>query len=282
MNFPEFPLGEGVESAVKWFTVNLADFFDTLSDGVRLVLSSIESLLLWLPWPVIILIFVLLAGKVAGRWVALFTGAALFFIGTLGLWEHAMTTLALVLTAVLISVALGIPLGILAARSDAVQAVVRPVLDGMQTIPSFVYLIPAIMFFGIGNVPGVLATVIFAMPPCVRLTNLGIRQVSPEVVEAANAFGSTSRQLLLKIQLPLAWPAIMAGVNQTIMMALSMVVVAAMIGAGGLGYDIVWSLQQIDIGRGAEAGLAILLIAMVIDRISMALGRPSRQRRSSA
>ncbi|SFM67978.1 ABC transporter permease [Thermodesulforhabdus norvegica] len=184
-----------------------------------------------------------------------------------------MSTIALVTTSVFISVVLGLPLGILAARSDRFDAFIRPILDGMQTIPSFVYLIPAIMLFGIGNVPGVLATVVFSLPPMVRLTNLGIRQVDPEVVEAGRAFGSTSWQLLVKIQLPLALPAIMTGVNQTVMMALSMVVVAAMIGAGGLGYKILYSIQRVNLAVGVESGLGILFIAMILDRILQGITR---------
>jgi len=182
-------------------------------------------------------------------------------------------TLALVTTAVIISVALGLPLGIWAAKKDKFEVILRPILDGMQTIPSFVYLIPAIMFFGIGDVPGIISTVVFALPPMVRLTNLGIRQVNKEVVEAGNAFGATSRQLLWKIQLPLALPSIMTGVNQTVMMSLSMVVVAAMIGAGGLGYKILYSIQRIDLAVGVEAGLGILIIAMVLDRILQGVTR---------
>jgi glycine betaine/proline transport system permease protein len=178
-----------------------------------------------------------------------------------------MSTLALVTTAVFISVLFGLPIGILAAKSPRFDVILRPILDGMQTIPSFVYLIPAIMFFGIGNVPGIIATVIFALPPMVRLTSLGIQQVDKEVVEAGVAFGCTPVQLLLKIQLPLAIPSIMTGVNQTVMMALSMVVVAAMIGAGGLGSKILYSIQRIDLGVGIEAGLGILFIAVVLDRI---------------
>lgn len=204
---------------------------------------------------------------VAGRKVAIITAVCLFGLGCMDLWVIGMSTMALVMTAVFISVLFGLPMGILAAKSPRFDMILRPVLDGMQTIPSFVYLIPAIMFFGIGNVPGIIATVVFALPPMVRLTSLGVQQVNKEVVEAGVAFGCTPIQLLLKIQLPLAIPSIMTGVNQTVMMALSMVVVAAMIGAGGLGSKILYSIQRIDLGVGIEAGLGILFIAVVLDRI---------------
>jgi glycine betaine/proline transport system permease protein len=197
----------------------------------------------------------------------------MYFIGTLGLWALSMETLALIATAVLISILLGVPTGILSAGSDRVDRIVRPVLDVMQTMPAFVYLIPALMFFGIGKVPGVIATVIFAVPPAVRLTNLGIRQVPKDLVEAAHTFGSTSFQLLIKVQLPLALPSIMAGINQTIMLSLSMVVLAAMIAAGGLGREVIMALGQVDIGRGFVAGAAIVLVAMILDRITQSLAR---------
>ena len=278
MEFLSLPLGDWVNVAVDWLTVNLAVFFDAISDVIRVILTNLEHFLYWLPWPVVIAIFVLIAWRVTGWRIALFVGAGLYFMGALGLWEASMTTLALIVTAVAISLLIGIPLGIVAARYDTVWAVIRPVLDAMQTIPSFVYLIPAIMFFGIGNVPGVIATVIFAVPPAVRMTNLGIREVPSDVVEAAVAFGSTARQLLMKVQLPLARPTIMAGVNQTIMLALSMVVVAGLVGAGGLGEQIVRALGHVDVGRGAEAGLAILVIAIILDRITTTLGRRKKKR----
>jgi len=278
MEFLSLPLGRWVNVGVDWLTVNLAVFFDAISDVIRVILTNLEYFLYWLPWPVVIAIFVLIAWRVTGWRVALFVGAGLYFMGALGLWEASMTTVALIITAVAISLLIGIPLGIVAARYDAVWAVLRPVLDAMQTIPSFVYLIPAIMFFGIGNVPGVIATVIFAVPPAVRMTNLGIREVPSDVVEAAVAFGSTARQLLTKVQLPLARPTIMAGVNQTIMLALSMVVVAGLVGAGGLGEQIVRALGHVDVGRGTEAGLAILVIAIILDRITMSLGRRKKRR----
>jgi glycine betaine/proline transport system permease protein len=193
----------------------------------------------------------------------------------MGLWEEMVSTLALVLAASLIALLFGIPLGIAMARSDIVKAITRPVLDLMQTMPSFVYLIPAAMFFGLGQVPGTIATVIFAMPPAVRLTDLGIREVDAEHVEAGLAFGCTRRQLLFKVQLPLAMPSIMAGVNQTIMLALSMVVIASMIGAGGLGSTVLTGIQRLDVGQGFQGGIAVVILAVILDRITQSFGRGS-------
>jgi glycine betaine/proline transport system permease protein len=205
--------------------------------------------------------------------VGLFAIGGLLLLGFMGLWESAMETLALMFIAVVISVTLAIPIGIVAARNNTVDSLVRPVLDGMQTMPSFVYLVPAILFFSLGNVPAVMATVLYAVPPSIRLTNLGIRQVSPEVVEAARAFGSTSLQLLFKVQIPLALPTIMAGVNQTVMMALAMVVVASLVGAGGLGEDVLKAIGRLEVGNGVVAGLGIVILAIIIDRISQAVGK---------
>jgi glycine betaine/proline transport system permease protein len=190
----------------------------------------------------------------------------------MGLWAFTMQTLALVTTATLLSLLIGIPVGIWAAKNDLVDAIVRPILDFMQTMPAFVYLIPAVVLFGLGEVPGVIATFIFATPPSVRLTNLGIRQVSAEAVEAAQAFGSTPRQLLFKVELPMALPTILAGVNQTVLLALSMVVIAALIGAGGLGDPVVEGIQQLRIGVGFEGGLAIVILAIFLDRVTQAIG----------
>jgi len=276
MTFPIIPLDVWVNSFVDWLMLTFSAVFDGISFVINVVLSGIESLLLWCPWWIVILAFGLLAWRVA-RWrVAIFVVLGLFFIGTLGVWDRAMETLALIATAVLISVAFAIPMGIWAARSDTVEKAIRPILDAMQTMPAFVYLIPAIMFFGIGKVPGVIATVIFAMPPGVRLTNLGIRQVPVDVVEAGKAFGSTSRQLLFKIQIPMAIPTIMAGVNQTIMMALSMAVIGAIIGAGGLGYEVYHGISRIDVGRGFIGGISIVIIAMILDRLTGAVGKLRR------
>jgi len=203
--------------------------------------------------------------------LAALTALGLLLIWNLELWDLAMLTLALVLASTALALAISIPVGIAAAGSDALNAALRPLLDLMQTMPSFVYLIPAVIFFGLGSVPGTIATVVFAMPPALRLTNLGIRQVPTELIEVADAFGSTPRQKLFKVQLPVALPTIMAGVNQCIMLALSMTVIASMIGAGGLGYQVLVGIQRVDIGMGFEAGLAIVIIAIVLDRITQNL-----------
>ncbi len=268
VTFPvRIPVGHWAEIAITWLTDNFESAFDGVSKAVNLLLVNIDHFFNWVPWPIMIAVISGIGWLLAGKRTAIFTAISLFLLGSFNLWPEGMSTLALVTTSVFISVVLGLPLGILAAKNNKFDLFLRPILDGMQTIPSFVYLIPAIMLFGIGNVPGVMATVVFSLPPMVRLTNLGIRQVDAEVVEAGMAFGSTPWQLLMKIQLPLALPAIMTGVNQTVMMALSMVVVAAMIGAGGLGYKILYSIQRVNLAVGVEAGLGILFIAMVLDRI---------------
>ena len=274
MAFPILPVDEWISSLVDWLVRTFAGFFDGISLAIGTVLSGLEDFLLWVPWWVVIPAFGLLAWRLC-RWrVAIFVVLGLYFIGTLGLWERAMETLSLVTIAVLLSVVFAIPLGIWAARSDAAERVIRPVLDSMQTMPIFVYLIPAIMFFGLGNVPGVVATVIFAVPPGVKLTNLGIRGVPADVIEAAAAFGATPWQILRKVQLPLAMPTILAGVNQTIMLALSMVVIGAMIGAGGLGHTVYWGISRVDVGRGFIGGIAIVIIAIILDRLTAAMAKP--------
>lgn len=268
----EIPVGPVVDGIVNWLIDNMAPLFNSIKIGTATVLNNLERFLLWLPWWIVLTSITLIAWQVAGVRTSIWSLACVYFIRMLGLWDMSMETLALVATAVLISNGIGIPMGILASRSHRVESMMRPMLDAMQTMPAFVYLIPALMFFGIGRVPGVMATVIYALPPSVRLTNLGIRHVSYELVEAAHAFGSTQRQLLFKVQLPLALPSIMAGVNQTIMLSLSIVVLAAMIGAGGLGREVLMALGQVDIGRGFVAGFTIVLLAMVLDRITQALG----------
>ena len=278
MNFIHIPFGSVIERIVVWLTDNFSTFFDSITLLVNLGLNKFEALLVWLPWPIIIIIVMVLAWRIAGRRIALVAGIFLYLLGSFKLWNEGLNTLSLVGTSVSISVLLGLPLGILSARNDVIYKTVRPVLDGMQTIPSFVYLIPAVMLFGIGNVPGVMATVIFSLPPMVRLTNLGIRQVSVEAVEAGKAFGCTEWQLLSKIQLPLALPSIMTGINQTVMMALSMSVTAAMIGAGGLGVKILFAIQRVELSIGVEAGLGILFIAIVLDR--MLQGYSSKQKKA--
>lgn len=216
-----------------------------------------------------------LAWYISGKGVGIFTILGLLLVEGMDMWDGTMETLALIITAVFIALLIGIPVGIWASKSKTVENVVRPILDFMQTMPAFVYLIPAVLFFGLGEVPGIIATLIFAMPPAVRLTNLGIRQVPEEIREAALAFGSDNKQMLFKVELPVAIPTILAGVNQTIMLALSMVVIAALIGAGGLGQPVVEGLQRLDIGLGFEGGLAIVILAVFLDRVTQSLGTSS-------
>ena len=275
LEFPELirlPLAEVIDAFLDWLLVNFAFVFDAIGDGILAVLLNIERFLLWIPWFVIVILVGLVAWRVMRLWWAgLLLAAFLVLIGAFGYWDLAMMTLAIVIAAVIISLAVGIPIGITMARSDPCESFLRPLLDAMQTMPSFVYLIPALMLFGLGKVPAVFATVIYAMPPVIRLTNVGIRQVSSSVVEAARAFGSSSRQILFEVQLPLAIPSIMVGINQTTMMALAMVVIASMIGARGLGLEVLLSINRIEVGRGFEAGLSIVLLAIIIDRITHAL-----------
>ncbi|HSK39389.1 MAG TPA: proline/glycine betaine ABC transporter permease [Arenibaculum sp.] len=269
----EWPLRGWVNDFVDWLVVNFGDFFEQIANSTLFVIIRIEQLLRASPWWLIVAIAALLAWH-ASRRLVLVPGvvAALMLIGSLGLWTLAMQTLALMLVAVAVTVAIGIPVGILMARYDGVQATLRPVLDLMQTMPSFVYLIPAVMLFGLGKFSALLATVIYAVPPLIRLTDLGIRHVDPEVVEASTAYGATASQKLFGVQLPLALPSIMAGINQSIMMALAMVVIASMIGARGLGEEVLYGLQRLDPGAGAAGGIAIVALAVVLDRISQAYG----------
>ena len=233
-----------------------------------------RAFLKWLPWWAWILIVTLLAWRLTHNWLkTILPGVLIFTIGMFGLWEVAMETLGIVIIAVLISLVVGIPVGIAMSSSERVNAVITPILDAMQTMPSLVYLIPALMLFGLGKVPGVFATVIYALPPVVRLTNLGIRQVSREVQEAALVFGASRWQMMKEVRFPLAMPTIMAGINQTTMLALSMVVIASMIGAGGLGEEVLKATNRVAVGKGFEAGWAIVVLAIVIDRISQAAAK---------
>jgi glycine betaine/proline transport system permease protein len=279
--FPEWlqwPLRQWVNAFIDWLVINFADSFEAVANAVLAVLVRIESALTATPWWLVVLVLAAVAWH-ASRRVGLAVGVAglLVLIGSLGLWNLAMQTLALMLVAVGITVAIGIPLGIAMARSDLFRAGLRPLLDLMQTMPSFVYLIPAVMLFGLGKFSAVLATVIYAVPPLIRLTDLGIRTVSPEVVESADAFGATPSQKLFGVQLPLAVPSIMAGVNQAVMMALAMVVIASMIGARGLGEEVLLGLQRLDAGAGVAGGIAIVALAVVLDRISQAYGERLRK-----
>jgi len=278
-------IGGAFEAFIDWLKNNFEPAFDAISVVISVTTGTLEEVLLFLPDYVMVLLLAALAWWVASRGVALFTliGMGLLseielsllgtqFVIGMGYWEMTMQTLALILTASLFSLLVGIPIGIWAAKNDTVDAIVRPILDFMQTMPSFVYLIPAVVLFNLGTVPGVIATFIFATPPCVRLTNLGIRQVSEEAIEAARSFGSTPSQLLFKVELPMALPTILAGVNQTVLLALSMVVVAALIGSDGLGQPVVQGLTQLQIGRGFEGGLGIVILAIFLDRITQAIG----------
>ncbi len=246
---------------------------DPFSDMVDFGLRRLEDFLLALPWPVVVAAFGLVGYGLAGRRVATLAVVGLLFMGVVGLWTESMQTLALMAVSVFIALLIGIPLGIWTARSPTANAILRPILDGMQTMPAFVYLIPVLLFFGVARVPSVVATVIYALPPAIRLTSLGLRQVSPQAIEAARSFGSTPRQMLFKVQLPLALPSVMAGVNQTIMLALGIVVIAALIGAGGLGREVMLSLQRLRVGRAVEAGMAIVFLAIILDRISEGLSQ---------
>jgi glycine betaine/proline transport system permease protein len=254
---------------------NFAPALDSIADGIGFFADGVKDALLWLPAWAFIAATAAFALWRAGWAFAAFCAAALLLIVGMGLWKETMETLALVLAATAIAIAIGIPLGILMARSTLAAAGTRPLLDLMQTMPAFVYLIPAAMFFGLGAVPGTIATVIFSMPPVVRLTALGLTQVHREFVEAGLAFGCTDRQLLFKVQFPLALPSIMAGVNQTIMLALSMVVIASMIGAGGLGNTVLTGIQRLDVGLGFEGGLAVVVLAVILDRLTQSLSRPA-------
>ena len=270
MQPPKIPVGKAAEVLVDRIDTHLGWLLDGASDGLRFLVGGFEDILLLIPAPILILLAGILVWLVTRRdiWLAGLTVVGLLLIWNLGLWNLAMLTLALVVVSTVLALAIAIPLGIAAAGSETLNALLKPVLDFMQTMPPFVYLIPAVIFFGLGSVPGIIATVVFAMPPALRLTNLGIRQVPRELIEVADAFGSTPRQKLFKVQLPVALPTIMAGMNQCIMLALSMTVIASMIGAGGLGYQVLVGSQRVDIGMGFEAGLAIVIIAIILDRIT--------------
>ena len=273
---PKIPLADVVDRAVKWFTTTFGDSLDTFSDNFKAIIKGLQDVLSFFPWWVIIIIFVLLAWKASGWKLALGSALGLFLIYNLKLWPAFLDTLVLVIISALVCIVIGVPIGIMAGRSNRINRLITPILDFMQTMPSFVYLIPALMFFGLGKVPAVFATVIFAMPPAIRLTSLGIRQVPVDLVEVGEAFGSTPWQLLWKIQLPVALPTIMAGINQTMMLSLSMVVIAAMIGAGGFGAGVLYAIGQMKIGMGFENGVAVVIMAIILDRLTQGVGRSFR------
>ena len=257
-----------LDGGFQWILVNGEWFFDAISDNLKIALGKLRDFLVWIPWPVVVALIFLLGWRIASFAVGIASALGMVAIGLVNLWEPAMVTVAIMMVSVSIAIAFGIPMGILAASSNSVEKLIRPVLDGMQTMPSFVYLVPGIMLFGLGNVAAILATVLYALPPCIRLTNLGIRQVDPSVVEAGRSFGSSPFQLLYKVQIPMAVPTIMAGVNQTVMMALAMATIAAMVGAGGLGIEVLRSMGQLEEGEAFVAGTAIVIMAIIIDRIS--------------
>ncbi|MEQ8604240.1 MAG: proline/glycine betaine ABC transporter permease [Marivibrio sp.] len=265
-------IGDWIAAGVDYIRDNFPEGLDAIAMVIEWVADGTFFALDVLPWWLLTGVLVALGlWRVSWRF-GLFTLAAMLLVVGMGLWEETVSTLALVLSATFIALVIGIPIGIAMSRKDTLESAIRPILDLMQTLPPFVYLIPAAMFFGLGKVPGTIATIVFAMPPVVRLTNLGIRQVSEENVEAGLAFGCTDRQLLTKVQFPLALPTIMAGVNQTIMLALSMVVIASMIGAGGLGNTVLTGIQRLDVGLGFEGGLGVVVLAILLDRITQSFG----------
>ena len=262
------PIAEWIESNIKEWLFMQRPLFKKLSAPIDAVLNGLDSLFNFIPFPIVILIFAFFAFKTNGIKFALFSSLALISIDLVDLWQEAMTTLAMIFTAVIFCMIIGIPLGIAASRSNLFETILRPILDIMQTIPSFVYLIPVVMLFGVGLVPGVVATIIFALPPIIRLTNLGIRQVGKGFKEAGASLGLNKFLILRKIEIPLAMKTIMAGVNQTLMLALSMVVIAALIGAGGLGLTVYVALGRLDIGGAVIGGTGIVILAIVLDRIT--------------
>lgn len=263
------PVADWVEAIMDWILANLGGFFDWIGEIGLTILVSVEQSLLFIPW----WLFIILVGALGYftiKSIKMTVGIVimLFLIGTFGYWNHSMNTLSVVIVAVAVSILIGIPTGILMAWSDGVKRVITPILDAMQTMPSFVYLIPALMLFGLGRVPATFATVIYAIPPVIRLTNVGIREVDPAVMEASRAFGANRMNLLFDVQLPLARPSIMVGVNQTTMMALAMVVIGSMIGNRGLGMEVLLAINRVNIGQGFEAGISIVFLAIIIDRIT--------------
>lgn len=265
------PLDVWIQTWIEWLAYNFRPFFLFVRWPVEAFLKLTESGLLAVPPLLMVLVFAGLAWWVSGRGLAFFTGIALIFINLIDLWGESMTTLSLIATAIVACVIVGIPVGILCARSQLAWRIVRPVLDVMQTTPSFVYLIPVVMLFGVGTVPGAVAVIIVAMPPLIRFTNLGIRMVDQELVEAGIAFGATKRQLLWEVQLPQAMPTILGGLNQTVLMAMVMAVIVAMIGAEGLGLVVLQGLGRLDVGRAAIGGIGIVLLAIILDRLTQAL-----------
>ncbi|ETT81446.1 glycine betaine ABC transporter substrate-binding protein [Viridibacillus sp. FSL R5-0477] len=278
MNITKIPLGEWVDSLVDWITVTFAalfSFFTNLIDGLLNIIVDVLSVG---PPIVLIIVLALLVGYTSKWPLGIFTVVSLLLVDNLGYWDSTIQTLAIVLVSGFFIILLGIPIGIWCAQNKTVQNIVTPILDFMQTMPAFVYLIPSILFFGIGVVPGIVASFIFAIAPAIRMTNLGIQEVPKDLIEASDAFGSTSSQKLFKVQLPLATPTILAGINQSIMLALSMVVTASLVGAPGLGADVYRAVSQINVGQGFEAGLSIVFIAIILDRITQNIRKPAYEK----
>lgn len=281
--FPEIidtkPLRRSIDEALNWVVRNWGDEFEAAAHPLLMLLKSIENLLLVTPWWLIIVILVGISWLSTRNWklpsVVFF---ALLFLGVMDLWEDAMATMALMIAATLTAIVIAIPVGVWMSRSLNVRKSITPLLDLMQTLPSFVYLIPTVMIFGPGKIPALIATIVYASPPLVRLTDLGLRTVDPAVMEASRAFGTNPRQRLLGVQIPLALPTILAGVNQTTMMALSMVVIASMIGAGGLGYQVLQGIGRLEVSRGLFAGLGIVALAIIFDRVTQAFGKQLQAR----
>lgn len=265
---PKVPLGDWVEAFVDLLKEYLSWLFKAISSGIETLMDGLVAILSFGPPYLLIIVISILAFFIVNWRLALFTFIGLGLIENLGYWSETIDTLALILISVFFSILIGVPIGIWMSQKRIVQTIVTPILDFMQTMPAFVYLIPSVVFFSLGVVPGVIATIVFSMPPTVRLTNLGIRQINKELIEASNSFGATTGQQLLKVQLPLATPTIMAGINQTIMLSLSMVVIASLVGAPGLGTIVYRSITQVNIGMGFESGLALVILAMVLDRLT--------------
>lgn len=273
MTIPKIPIGEGMEKVVNWIEDDFGILLDIFSDITDYMISGLNDALL-LFHPIVFALIIGIAAYFIGKKdlkLAIGSTVGLLLIENMGLWVLSMETISLVITSAFLALLIAIPLGIISAKNEFAYHAIKPLLDLMQTMPSFVYLIPAVIFFGLGNVPGLVATIVFAMPPAIRLTTLGIQQVPKELTEVADAFGSTPWQKLTKVELPTALPSIMAGVNQCIMLSLSMVVIAAMIGARGLGYQVLIGIQRVDIGQGFEAGLGIVIIAIILDRFTQHL-----------
>ncbi|MCW4149333.1 proline/glycine betaine ABC transporter permease [Halomonas sp. 18H] len=277
MDIPRIPLGDWIENSLNWLTSEYSVVTRGISRVTQTGIDVLNDALMWLPPWSLLVIIAALCWWLAGTRLAIGAAAGMALIWNLGLWDPMIETLTLVVIATLVAVIIALPVGIAAALSERLYRTIMPILDFMQTMPAFVYLIPAIPFFGIGSVSAIFATVIFSMPPAIRFTTLGIRQVPVELVEAADAYGATRRQKLIKVQLPMSLPTVMAGINQTIMLALSMVVIAAMIGADGLGSEVWRAIQRLRPGDGFEAGIAVVILAMILDRVTQSL---RKQRKS--